>query len=294
MSVRDFLFLWLLGALWGASFLFMRVAAPQFGPLALLGIRVGLAMVVLFPVLMTSKNRPQLWRHRWDFLFMALFNMVLPFGLLAFASLRIEAGFTALLNSTTPLFAALVGVVWLGKPVGFTKIAGIAAGMAGIVVLFGDRMGFAAGGAGVSVLAALGASLCYGLSSNYHSKKMSRLVPVEATAAALLWAALIMAPITVIFWPAVMPSAVSWASVVALAVVCTAFALILYLGILNRSGVLAATSVTFLIPIFAILWGFVFLAEPLTARLFGGLPLVLLGTALTLDIFKLEKRRATA
>ena len=302
MSCRSVAELVLLAALWGASFLFMRVAAPQFGPVPLIGVRVAVAAACLAPVL------PLLLRGRADLhqtaaglrtyavpaVVMGVLNSVIPFCLVASATLSVTAGFAALLNATAPFFAAIVARLWSGERMAPARAAGLVVGFGGVVVLTWGNASFKPGGSGWAVLAGLVASACYGVAANYTKHRAAALNPLALAAASQVAAALVLMPPT-LWWLAragAVPSANAWAMAVALGVLCTAVAYVLYFRLLASVGPTRAIAVTFLIPLFATGWGLVFLHEAVTPRMVVGMALVLTGTALTTGV--LGRRRTPA
>lgn len=175
-----------LSAVWGGSFLFMRVAAPEFGPVPLVLIRITLAALCLLPFLFSSTNRRLIAHHKKDLLIIGILNSAVPFSLLSFATLSLEAGFTSLLNATTPLFTTIIAGVWLKHPVRRSQIVGLGLGFLGVSILAWDRLSFKSGGAGWAILAGLLASSCYGISSNLTKSRLST-VPSPVFAAGSLF-----------------------------------------------------------------------------------------------------------
>jgi len=278
----------LLSAIWGASFLFMRVAAPDFGPVPLILVRVSVAGACLTPLLLSSGNRDALCRAKWRVAAVGVVNSAIPFSLLAYATLSLEAGFVALLNATTPIFAAIIGVVWLRTSLRRSQLAGMAIGFLGVAVVAWGRLSFKEGGAGWAILAVLLASSCYGLTANYVKTHMSDVSAPVVSVGSLLGATAVLIPIGLWRWPTESVPAGSWAAAGGLAVVCTSFAYLIYFRIIARAGATAATSVTFLIPIFAALWGALFLDEAVTFAIVAGMALTLAGTALTAGVLPLR------
>ena len=274
----------LLSMIWGGSFLFLRVAAPEFGPLALIFVRVSVAGLVLLPILFVRENWDSFRRVWGKISIVGILNSSLPFSLLAFSTLRLEAGFTSLINATTPIFAAVVGAIWFGARLGRVNILGLCVALAGVALLSADRLEFKTGGAGWAIIAALGASLSYGVSANLSKRWLTGLNVRMVASGNMAVAGLSMAPLGLLFWPEVQPSAFTWVCALALAVVCTAGAYLLFFRLLEDAGALGATTVTFLIPVFAVVWGVWFLDESLDARLFAGMAVTLFGTALTIGL----------
>ncbi|MHC9038299.1 DMT family transporter, partial [Cobetia marina] len=162
MSASDALRLVLLSTLWGMSFIFMRVAAPEFGPTTLILLRMGIAALVLAPLLLGAGRLKMLWEHKGSLAVLGLTSQALPFCLLALATTQLEAGFTSLINATTPLFTALLGMALFATPIQKQQYLGLAVAFSGVYVLSSDRLDFQLGGDGWFILAALGATFCYG------------------------------------------------------------------------------------------------------------------------------------
>lgn len=287
MAVRDVTDLVLLGAIWGASFLFMRVAVPEFGPIPLIAARVGIAAAFLLPILITRGGTHALYANARPLAILGALNSAVPFTLFAFAVLSVTAGFAAVLNSTAPLFGAFVAFVWLREQPSSARIVGLVVGFVGVLVLVSGRLSVAdAGGGGLAVLAGLSAALLYGIAANYAKRHLGNVDSlVTATGSLIVATALLLVP-AALYWPAVMPSASSWASAILLAVFCTGVAYILYFRLLRRVGPAKALAVTYLIPAFGVVWGYVFLHEMITPSMLAGCAVILLGTALATGAFE--------
>lgn len=284
MQGRDITDLILLAALWGGSFIFMRVAVPEFGAIALIELRVGLAALVLLPVLALRGGLPGLRRVARHVAVVGVINSALPFTLLAWAMLSMSAGFGAIMNSTAPLFGALIAHFWLRDRLAARQVAGLLIGFGGVVLLAWDKISFDAGGDGLALLAALGATLFYGMGANYTKRYLGGSSALTTATGSQSVAAIVMLPLAVWSWPAVMPSLAAWGSAVALAVACTGLALILFFRLIARIGPARAISVTFLIPAFGMLWGVLLLDEQVTLRMLGGTLVILFGTGLVVGL----------
>lgn len=284
MSRRDVIDFVLLAAIWGASFLFMRVAVPEFGPFALIGLRSGIAALCLLPLVLLREGKTQMLSHVRELTVVGIVNAVIPFTLLAYAATSLTAGFTALINATTPLWAAVVGLFWLNAKLSRLQWAGLALGVVGMVVLTWGKIDFKPGGSGLAIVAGLIATLAYGFSTHYTKKKLSVVSPMGVATGSQTAGALMLLPFAVAYWPETMPSAKAWIAAILLAVLATAFALILYFRLIARLGGQKASTVTFLIPVFAAGWGAVFLHEAVTLPMALGGAVVLAGTALTLGL----------
>jgi drug/metabolite transporter (DMT)-like permease len=282
-----------LSAIWGGSFLFLRVAVPEFGPIPLIWLRVTLAAICLSPLLFRKENREALRNFSGGMLVMAALGTALPFCLLAYATLTLEVGMTAVINAMTPVFTMLVTLFWIRKSPAALQLIGLAIGITGVVVLSWDQLSFANHGGGWAVLAALLATMCYGVTTNFLKIRMP-FAPAQAVAfGSMAGASLILMPLAWFTWPDTSASARGWVSVVLLATVSTAVAYLLFFRLVTKVSALAATSVTFLVPVFAFLWGAIFLGEGLSPRALIGMLITMGGTALTLGLWR-RKRTAQA
>lgn len=280
MTNRDRLELLFLGVIWGASFLFMRVAAPEFGALALVEIRVAIAALFLVAVLAWRRGMNDLPGAALPLTVVGVFSSALPFVLFAYATLSVTAGTAALLNASAPLFGALVAYAWLRDKLTLARVIGLAVGFGGIVLLAWDKVSLGGGGSTLAILAGLGASFSYGVGVNYTKKKLGRVSPLAAATGSQIAAALLLLPLAVANWPSVNPSLKSWLSVIALGMVGTGIANAFYFRLIARIGPARAIAVTYLVPVFGMLWGLIFLHEPVTASMLSACAVILLGTAL--------------
>jgi drug/metabolite transporter (DMT)-like permease len=282
---RDLIDLLLLAALWGASFLFLRVGAAEFGPLALALVRCAGAAACLLPLLAWRGETALLLRHWRMLLGVGLTNSGLPFIFIGVAALALPVGLMAIFNATAPMWAALLAWLWLGERLPAWRAAGLAVGFAGVVGLSWGKASFEPGVLGVSTGLAIAACLvttaCYGFGATLVRRVASGLSAPVVAAGSQLGALVLVLPLGLWAWPATPPSALAWAAALALAAVSTGLAYLLYFRLIARVGPARAISVTFLIPLFAALWGFVFLAEVPTLAMVFGCAVILLGTALS-------------
>lgn len=275
----------LLAALWGGSFLFMRVAAPILGSIWLIEFRVLLAGLALLPILL----RLNLWhevQRNWTSLFIVgCINSAIPFSLLAFSSVSLPAGFTSILNATAPLFGTIVAFVWLNEKLTITRMIGFILGFMGVVILVGWRVIPATPAFVMATSAGLLAALIYAIAAPYIKQKLTGISSLAFTVGSQLGAAFLLLPALPFTIPqqAVTTSVV--VAVLALALLSTAFAYILYFRLIQNIGATKALSVAYLIPLFAILWGALFLKEAVTISMILGCGLILLGTAIANDLF---------
>jgi drug/metabolite transporter (DMT)-like permease len=284
MRTSDLVELVGLAALWGASFLFMRLGAAEFGPVALAAVRVAGAALVLLPLLGWHGQVGELRRHWRSIFVVGITNSALPFLCFSYAALSITAGLSSIFNASTPLFGAVLGWWWLKDRPSGPRIAGLAIGFAGVLGLAWEKASFKPGGSGWAIVACLAAALMYGLSANYTKRRLQGVAPLAVAAGSQFSAALVLALPALWWWPAAMPSARAWTMVALLAVLCTGVAYLMYFRLIAHIGPANAITVTFLIPAFAVMWGWLFLAEPLTVAMALGCAVILLGTALATGV----------
>lgn len=271
----------LLAAIWGASFLFMRIGVGEFGAIVMMALRIGLAAVCLLPILCLRQGVGDMRGRFGALTVVGVLNSAIPFSLLTWATLSLTAGFTSILNATVPFWSAVIAFVWLGERLDRRRLAGLLIGVAGVVVLVWGRIEFKPGGDGWAIAAGLLATACYGFSANYTRQRLAGVNALTIATGAMLGASLVLAPLAVWLWPATMPSARAWLSVLVLGVAGTAFAYILYFRLIAGLGATRAMSVTFLIPAFGVIWGAAFLGESVTFGMVAGMVLIVLGTTLT-------------
>lgn len=278
-----------LAAIWGSSFLFLRIGVPVFGPGVLIELRVGLAALFLWLVSRLLGRRPLLVQHWRHFLIIGLLNSALPFLLFAYAAQTLTASLLSILNSSAPIFGAIIVALWLRQPVSRSTALGLLLGMIGVATLVAGSSMVHGDGWWLALAAGLAAPFCYGLASVY-TKQSSIAVDPADNAHGSMWAAAILLLPFAFFLPVRQsPASVDWMAVSALAIVCTGAAYLMFFRLIRDVGPMRALSVTFLIPVFGVLWGALFLGEAVGwSQLFGG-ALVLSGTALANGVIKLER-----
>ncbi|CAH1574888.1 Permease of the drug/metabolite transporter (DMT) superfamily [Vibrio jasicida] len=279
MTAASFFRLLCLAAIWGGSFLFMRVAANTFGPAYLIEFRVGFAAIALLLISIYLKKKLSFTAHTKHFFIIGLFNSAVPFLLFAYAAQTLNASTLAILNSTAPIWGALIGFVWYRSPLTAKAILGMMIGIGGVAVLVGLDSSILGREATLPIGASLMASFSYGIATNY--TKNAPQVPAFDNAHGSMWAAVIWVLPLLPFLPMrAEPTSIEWSSVVALGVVCTGLAYLLYFRLVSEIGPASALTVTFLVPVFGILWGYLVLDEPVGFNTIIGTILVLSGTML--------------
>jgi drug/metabolite transporter (DMT)-like permease len=269
-----------LAALWGASFLFMRVAVLPLGAIATAELRVLLAAATLLAWLRIAGIRLE-WPAHWRlYLAVGLINSAAPFALYAFAALHLPVSYLVVLNATSPLFGALVSAVWLGERLTARAALGLLAGVGGVALLVGVGPVPPTAPVAWAIAASLLAAACYALAAAYLKRQPRAPVPAAVATGSQLAATVALLPLAPLLPPAAWPAAGEWVAVAMLGVLCTAIPYLLYFRLIADVGATRALTVTFLIPAFGMLWGAVFLGETITATMAAGCALVLVGTAL--------------
>jgi drug/metabolite transporter (DMT)-like permease len=279
----------LLAAIWGSSFMFMRVAAREMGPLPAAGLRVCVAALFLLPILL-FKGLGGTLRTHWKLTFsVGVLNSAIPFVCFTYALLSITTGLSAILNATVPLFGALIAWAWLKDRPNGARIVGLAVGFMGVAMLAWDKASFTPDASGASsgwaVLACLLACLCYGTSASVAKRFMGGLPSLVSATGSQIGAALALIPLTLWYWPAHLPSLQAFGAVLVLGVVCTGLAYILYFRLIERTGPARALAVTFAIPAFAVFYGALLLNEAITPWMVTCALVIIAGTTLSTGLW---------
>jgi drug/metabolite transporter (DMT)-like permease len=280
VNPRQILQLFILAAIWGASFLLIRLAVPYFGPVPLSAIRSSIAALVLTPIVL-AKGELHIFRRYWPHLFViGLTSTALPFALFGLATELTSVGFASILNSLTPIFSVLVAWLWLKEGLTPAMVIGIVLGFAGAFVMVFDRDTIASGFVLLPVLAGLAGSFLYGLTGNY-SRRFAKGVPVSVIAAgSQVFSMATLMPVALMQWPDAPIPGSAWLYVLVLGLLCTAIAHLMYFNLLGKVGVARTVIVTYLIPVFAMLWGFLILGEGVTLKMLAGAACILSGIGL--------------
>ncbi len=281
MEAQDWALLFLLSLIWGASFLFARIAVLEVSPMILVFWRVALAAVVLTMILLFRSGFFFGDRTLWTaFAGMGLLNNIIPFALIFYGQQEIGAGLAAIVNAMTPIWTALIAhFATADEKMSSNKAIGIVLGFVGVAVLIGSAALQGLAASAIAQVAVLGATLSYGFASVF-GRRFKDTPPMQTARGQLTMSSVLMLPIlpfvgaTLFFeWP----SAMAVWSIILLAVICTAFAYLLFFRILARAGALNISLVTFLVPLSAIILGILVLGEELALRHFAGLTLILCG-----------------
>lgn len=295
MKTADVATLFFLAGLWGASYLFMRIGAGEFGALPMAGARAAGAALLLLPLLAARRDGglAALRRHWKPIALVGIANSALPFVLFGFAALSINASLSAIFNAATPLYAALLGLLWLRENISTQRGLGLAVGFVGVLWLVWDSASFKAGAdtvaSGWAVLACLAATLLYAFSAHYSKQRLAEVPPLAIASGGQLVSAIVLAVPAIFCWPAANPSPRAWLSLLALTVACTALAYVLFFRLIANVGASRTMTVPFLVPAFGVLWGVLFLGEAFSLQMAIGSGLIVLGTALTTGLISLPR-----
>ena len=281
-ALEDYLMLILLSAIWGASFLFLRISSPVFGPFFLIEMRVISALLVLLPVCIVMGKSHEILSNWRPIFLLSLCNMTIPFCLLAYATLSIGAGFASIINSTVPFFTAIIAFAFWQQRLSLLAIVGMFIGFSGVVLLMIVYSGPLSLNASLLPIAAgIVGSIFYGLAINLMAQYLPAVSGVAITTGSLMFSSLTLLPLALWKMPEVMPTGSIWLSVLALGIICTGFAFVLFYRLISRIGSNLAVTNTFMIPLFSLFWANLFLAEEITLSMLFACTLVLTGVGLT-------------
>lgn len=280
MKLYDLGRLLLLGAIWGASFLFIRIASPVFGPPTLVVLRVLVAGIVLILFAALTKQALHYRAHWRQFLILGALNAAIPFTLIATAQLNLTASMAAILNATTPLFGAFIAAFWLGDALTGRKLIGLALGLFGVSLVVGwNPIPLTITGM-LSIGASLLAAFFYGLGGVYSRVSFKNVPPLMLAVGQQMAAGMLLVPLAVAKPPTQTPTTEAMIAVLALAVISTSFAYLIYFKLMATVGATNTLSVTFIVPFFGILWGAIFLGETLYIGQIVGFSVILFSLTL--------------
>ncbi len=284
MKPLDTLLLIILAAIWGSSFMFMRATAESFGPIALITVRVGVAALFLSVFLLTQSRRKEFIDNWFNLAWIGVINSALPFVLFAYASLSLSGGNVSLLNAITPVLTTLIAHIWLKDRMTPWQFLGLGISILGLLLLVWDKLEIGSPSL-LPVLAGITAPLFYGFASNGTKKYLSGVTPLTATSGSLFFATLFMLLLLPFFMPDFSKiSNTDWLYALILGLVCTALAYLIFFRLILNIGPSRAVSVTFLIPIFAFLWGYLILDEVVTTKMWFATAVILVGMSLVLRL----------
>lgn len=291
MRGQDITDLILLSAIWGSSFLFMRLAVGDLGPFPLMAMRTGFALLVILPLLLLRHGIPSLIKDWKPIFIVGVVNAAIPFSLLAYAAITIPAGVLSILNAATPLWGATIALLWLKDKLPWPRIFGLIVGFSGIVLLVWDEFEVdAVLSSGLALAAGLLAPLSFGFAASYTKRHLMGRDPLAVATGALISATLVLSPLAWLTWPSAEISSQTWGSVLMLSILCTGMTYIIFYRLVMNAGPAKASTVTLLIPVFGVLWGWLWLSEDVSGLILLGAGVILFGTVFATGILGESKR----
>ena len=277
MQFKHYALLIFLAAIWGASFLFLRISSPEFGPFALIFLRTFIAALALLPVFWGSYSMRVLYRHWPTFVVVGGVGTALPFVLISYSALQLSAGFMSIINAMVPLSSTVIAYFMLKESFSLRQFIGLFSGVIGVAVMSYERFDTQDLLLSLPIVAGLASTVFYAYSSCFSKLKLGALSAIEVAFGSQVYGALLTLPLALFFWPAAMPGAQAWFSLIMLAVICTSLALVFFFHLIKSVGVGNTLLVTYLIPLFGVLWGYLLLQESVQISLLMGAVFILFG-----------------
>ena len=274
MESKDWVLLISLAAIWGSAFMFIKISAVEFGPILLVTLRLLIAGLVFMPLLLKKQNRLQFKPYLSSILIIAVVSNALPFTLFAFASLGATSNMLGILNGTTAFLTTVIAYFWLKEFISSKQIVGLFLGFIGVVILVNPANGSSTI---LASMCALVGSLCYAFNGNYLQKYHQNSNKIVLIGWSMLFGGLLMLPLAALNLPNQMPNFNSFLALLWLAVVSTGIGYLAYVRLIDRIGAVKTSTLTYLLPVFSIIWGAIFLNENITLIIFGGFMFVMMG-----------------
>ncbi len=278
MENKYWILITILGAVWGSAFMFIKIATPELGPIALVNIRLAVAGLIFIPFLLQQKYSKHFRSNLKNILVLSVINTALPFSLFAYASLESSSNMLSILNGTTAIMAVVISTIWLKIRLNFFQIMGVFIGLFGIVVLANPDNVYISMKATIFCLSA---AFCYALSANYIQKFAYKTNTIVLIGWSLVIASVLLLPITFFNLPSQLPSKNVIFSILWLGVISTGVAFLGYVRLIEKVGAVKTATVAYFIPVFGVIWGYVFLGEPITLQILIGMILILIGIVFT-------------
>jgi drug/metabolite transporter (DMT)-like permease len=281
LNLKSWLLLFLLAAMWGGSFLLIRLSVDDFGPVPLTTTRSLIAACALVPLVIIRGKFAEFMQYWPHLLVLGLISVALPFSMISISTQYTTAGFASILNALTPIFSTLIAWLWLKDALTPAAMIGIALGFLGVAVMVLDSETISASYSVLPVLAGLGATFFYGLTGNYSLRYVKGITPLVVSTGCQVFSSLLLLPVAFMQWPDAPIPATGWFYATVLGIVCTGIAFMIYFHLLKTVGVARTVIVTYLVPVFAMLWGLLFIGETITLKMLAGAGLILTGIGLT-------------
>jgi len=278
MEIRYWILLTFLGALWGSAFMFIKVATPEFGPVALVNTRLIIASIIFLPILLRNKYI-HLLRPIWkQVLVLAIMNNAIPFTLFSYASFGADSNILAILNATTAFNTMMIAYIWIGENVTIKQLFGLIVGFIGVFILVNPQNSSTTL---ISSLSALLAAFFYSFSTVYIQKNSVNANKMVLIGWSIIFSAVIMLPVTIFYLPDAIPSAAAISSAIWLGAISTGLGFIGYVRLIDKIGAVKTSTVAYFLPVFGIIWGAIFLDEVITSTIVIGCFIVLIGIYLS-------------
>ena len=278
MENKYWILITILGAVWGSAFMFIKIATPELGPIALVNIRLAVAGLIFIPFLLQNKYLKHFKSNIKNILVLSIVNTALPFSLFAFASLESSSNMLSILNGTTAIMAVIISTIWLKVKLNVYQIMGVFVGLFGIIVLANPDNIYISTKA---TIFCLGAAFCYALSANYIQKFAHKTNTTVLIGWSLVIASILLIPLTLLNLPSQFPSPKVIFSILWLGVISTGIAFLGYVRLIEKIGAVKTATVAYFIPVFGVIWGYIFLSEPITLQILIGMMLILTGIIFT-------------
>ena len=280
MRPVDIFRLILLGAIWGSSYLFMKIAAPVIGVSFTISARIIIATIILLTAFSITKRLPNFRQHWKSFFVLGALNMALPMALITFSVIHLNASVSATLNATTPMFTMLATSIWLKEKLSIKKVAGMVVGILGVSVLVGWVPLALTKEVYLSIIMALAGALCYGIAGVYTKVKFSKADPIRTAAGQMVSASILLLPVLLSSSSELVFSPKIIMAILVLGIVCTAAGYTLFFQLISSAGSVNTSLVTLIVPVFSLIWGVLFLGEPINVGLIAGLILIMVSLTL--------------
>ena len=289
MNLKNIIDFVLLSALWGMSYVFIRLTVGHVAPIVMAESRLVIAAlgIAIFAIFKKSW-RENLIPYKKDLpriTIIASLNSVIPFALFTYAMQYLNAGMGAILNSTSPIWTAIIGAIWLKDRLSPSRIIGLILGFSGIVFMMWGKAHFTDGGLGLPILACLGVTLSYGIATNYIKVYGQGIHPFGLAFSSLLIGSIVLAVPAYLHLPTEPLTMIVWISILGLGIGSTSIAYVLFYRLIDETGPTIAITVTFLVPVFSVLWGDIFLNEIPTLQMMLGGIVIVIGTSLAVGLW---------
>ena len=278
MEIRYWILLTFLGALWGSAFMFIKVATPEFGPVALVNTRLIIASLIFLPILLRNKYLNLLKPILKQVLVLAVMNNAIPFTLFSYASFGADSNILAILNATTAFNTMMIAYLWIGEDVTLKQLCGLVIGFIGVFILVNPQ---SSNTTLISSFSALLAAFFYSFSTVYIQKNSVNANKMVLIGWSIIFSAVIMLPVTIFYLPDSIPSVAAISSAFWLGAISTGLGFIGYVRLIDKIGAVKTSTVAYFLPVFGIIWGAIFLDEVITLTIIIGCLVVLIGIYLS-------------